>query len=315
MKMYNIFRHASPLAESENLFPGIDSSVFDNSKAKDVKPIDPDNVEAVKAQSQKYSDVMSVYRHHFQQLIDYLDANDAMTYVGYGMSAGPNEVMYASFDWLDKYESVQGRLVTFAISKKSPVFKDIEKYIRKLNSLQGRIDFFGLKISRINNALKAGKKKAKKARTAAASTTFVTFAQNAPHIAAPNPIPNKVLSSTGSKVANPYVHAGASKQYAGHVAHYPHWTPYWKDQIMQIEDILKRNGKAGLEMMYASTHQNGGGRFNFIITGANGKLTWRKYDPSPGAGQNWIILAGKKMNTSSLLDANAARQDKLVASL
>ena len=79
--------------------------------------------------------------------------------------------------------------------------------------------------------------------------------------------------------------------------------------------MLKRNGKGGLEMMYASTHQNGGGRFNFIITGANGKLTWRKYDPSPGAGQNWIILAGKKMNTSSLLGGLPHKQDALIQTL
>ena len=79
--------------------------------------------------------------------------------------------------------------------------------------------------------------------------------------------------------------------------------------------MLKRNNKGGLEMMYASTHNNGGPRFNFVITGANGNLTWRKYDPSPGAGANWIFLNGKKMNTSQLFNMDNAQQDMAVGSL
>jgi len=118
-------------------------------------------------------------------------------------------------------------------------------------------------------------------------------------------IPPKVSRAAGLKpsLANPYFGRKGcplEKQYAGHPAHYPYWSNDWKRRIMAMDEFLTKNGKQGLEMMYAGTFFNSGNRFNFMIIGAGGNFLWRKYDPSPGAGQNHVYLAGQKMKTTTL---------------
>lgn len=118
-------------------------------------------------------------------------------------------------------------------------------------------------------------------------------------------IPPKVSRAANLKpsLANPYfgrVNCKLIRQYAGHPAHYPNWSNDWKRRIIAMDELLTRNGKQGLEMMYAGTFDNGGNRFNFMMIGAGGNFLWRKYDPSPGAGQNDVYLNGKKMKTSDL---------------
>ncbi len=121
----------------------------------------------------------------------------------------------------------------------------------------------------------------------------------------PSTIPPKIARTSGIKpsLANPYFgrkHCALKRQYAGHPAHYPNWSNDWKRRIMAMDKLLTKNGKQGLEMMYAGTFENEGNRFNFMIIGASGNFLWRKYDPSPGAGQNHVYLNGKKMKTSDL---------------
>ena len=323
MKTHNLFYRARIILEAEDdLFPGIGSSDLDELTPRDQRPVPGEDMESLQDTYNELDELQHIHILRYQRLEQYLEDNDALNDIIYSPLQADN-IPYESFAWLSKYENVQRFLDSnYSVSKHSPLFKNIEKQIRNLNGIQIRIDDFRdkereviKKINKIQNAERKAVSAKKKAGVDVSVKAFAAFAKTAPQIPAPSPIPSKVRSSSGSTVANPYVHAGAAKQYAGHVAHYPHWSGYWKDQIVQVVDMLKRNGKGGLEMMYAGTHQQGGGRFNFIITGANGKLTWRKYDPSPGAGQNWIILAGKKMNTSKLLSADQATQDKLIQTL
>ena len=136
-------------------------------------------------------------------------------------------------------------------------------------------------------------------------------------------IPPKIARTSGLKpsLANPYFGRKGrplEKQYAGHPAHYPYWSNDWKRRIMAIDELLTRNGKKGLEIMYAGTFDNGGNRFNFMIIGAGGNFLWRKYDPSPGAGQNHVYLNGKKMKTSDLehmMTGSSNHVDNMIQSL
>ena len=312
MKIHNLLCCANIVLEAnDDLFPGLSSSVFD----KKPKDKEQEDMKSLEAQQEKLQEFMSVYRYHYDRMTDYLERNDAFIQVPWNTSPGPTEVSYDTFDWFDKYSNVTSGLGNFAISKTSPLFKDFESYIHQLDKHQGRIRFFLSKLQKVRDKIENLTKKENKSRRTAATTSFGPYARATPKISTPKQIPKQIPIKNRKRINNPYVTANAAKQYAGHAAHYPHWSPYWKDQITQVEEILKRNNKGGLDMMYASTHQNGGARFNFVITGANGNLTWRKYDPSPGAGANWMYLDGTKINTSSLLSAPPAKQDKMVQSL
>lgn len=74
----------------------------------------------------------------------------------------------------------------------------------------------------------------------------------------PSTIPPKIARTSGLKpsLANPYFGrkgCALEKQYAGHPAHYPYWSNDWKRRIIAVDELLTRNGKQGLELMYAGT--------------------------------------------------------------
>jgi len=298
--------------DANGLFPGIDASAFGSKK----KAVDIDDAAALEAEHEGLRSRANEFSNMSSRMMRYLESKDAMTYVASG-GLGQDEIAYKDFDWLDKYEETRGSLRSYAINKKSPLLNDIEKHIRTLNGYNERSHYYSAKAYDVHQRMKFLVKRANKARRNDAGQAFGPYAAAAPKMAPPKIMPTKlpVAGARRRPIDNPYNTPNAKKKYAGHVAHYPHWSDYWKDQIMQVEDMLKRNGKGGLTTMYASTHDNGGGRFNFVITGANGNLTWRKYDPSPGAGQNWVILDGEKMNMSSLLSANKDKQDKMIQKL
>lgn len=125
------------------------------------------------------------------------------------------------------------------------------------------------------------------------------------------------LSTTGKGgFTNPYF-AGESQRYAGDPEYYP-----FTDQMLviyhQLKEILKKYGVAPFTKAYGSTHSlKNGSRTtfhrNFAIVGGNGKFIWRKYDPSPGAGQNWVIVGKHKYKTTDFLSPmyGQSRQDTL----
>ena len=127
----------------------------------------------------------------------------------------------------------------------------------------------------------------------------------------------------GPGFENPYLlGARPEDRYAGDPEHIPQWSsPQMKEMYETLKGILARNGLK-FDIMYAGTFQSRGNRYNFVVIGANGRFVWRKYDPSLGAGMNWIIIDGKEMKTSQFLkkyqetDAQAAkRQDKMLQGL
>jgi hypothetical protein len=308
MRLYSII---TPLSENnDDMFPGVSSSVFDDAKAKDQPEHDTNDKEWVQEQLTRYHEIRMVYSKKRENIMADMSNNGAREYIGHAPPPS-NAISYASFDWSHQY-NIPGLINGYAIEKSSPYLKDIESTVKVLQGYYDRENFFRNKSTNFSSALKRIRAQEKKSVANAAGVEFGTYAKNVSKMNAPYPIPHKLPVANKRPINNPYVTANATKQYAGSVFHYPHWSAYWKTQIMTIEAILKRNGKKGLEMMYASTHNNGGARFNFVIEGANGKLTWRKYDPSPGAGQNWIILNGNKMNTSTLLGADKSKQDKAV---
>ncbi len=314
MKLYDVIAYSTLSENNEDMFPGVGSSVFSDVKAKDQPEIDPNNIDWLDTQIDKYVSMRAVYEAKSYDILKDMEKNGALNYYGgYGSSPGPNEILYSAFDWFDKF-NVQGISKHHAIETSSPFLQDIENTVGLLDRYYKRQKYFQNKVKEFQDTKVKIAKGQRKDTRVQASKTFDSLAKTIPKVAAPSPIPTKIPVKNKRPIQNPYVNVHATNQYAGNVFHYPDWSAYWKNQIVQISDILKRNGKGGLELMYASTH-SGGARFNFVITGANGNLTWRKYDPAPGAGQNWIFLNGKKLNTSSLLNMNNATQDKAVQPL
>jgi hypothetical protein len=124
-----------------------------------------------------------------------------------------------------------------------------------------------------------------------------------------------VHSSKPARNENPAAYPGAKEKYVGHPAHFPRWKGDWKRRLLSINDMLTRNGKSGLQMMYSSRMGGGSKYFNFFIIGADGDFVWRKYQTSPQNGQNWVYINGKKMNTSILDDMTPKKQDKLISKI
>lgn len=149
-------------------------------------------------------------------------------------------------------------------------------------------------------AMKAAMAARQKQDTSSVSNTKIPEAQ----------IPQKVDSGKG-KFENPYFQSPPGNRFAGHPDHYS-WSSQMQKIYYTIKDALARNGLAPMDVMYAGK-RNGGSEF--AVIGAGGSLVWRKYDPSPGAGQNWLYINGKQMHTSSFVSASVASQDAWLAPL
>jgi hypothetical protein len=63
--------------------------------------------------------------------------------------------------------------------------------------------------------------------------------------------------------------------------------------LAQIQAALASAGIPPLTMLYGGRLSKSYGGINFVAVNADQTFAWRKYDPSPGAGQNWVYFPGK----------------------
>lgn len=110
--------------------------------------------------------------------------------------------------------------------------------------------------------------------------------------------PSKSKSGKSFRMDNPFHkdRSGGKDQFVGHPAYYQSWTPQMLAMYYQISQQLAAEGRPPLKTMYAGRQNS----ISFVVV-ADDNFVWRKYDPSPGAGQNWVYVDGKKMNTSNWL--------------
>lgn len=172
-----------------------------------------------------------------------------------------------------------------------------------------------LKQEEIEKAIKAERRKAKKAKEDAAVAALAnSTAPTAPgSTLAPTSIPALVPTKPGAKgVQNPYVlnDAAQGPGYAGAPSRYK-FTTQMQRLYNEIESALRRNGKT-LATIYVGRPYTGYSAINFIATTTDSKFVWRKYDPGPGAGQNFVFLNGHKMNTSTFVGSTPVQQDALL---
>lgn len=123
------------------------------------------------------------------------------------------------------------------------------------------------------------------------------------------------ISSGKGKFENPYLLGGTdSDRYIGSPENYKDFSLQMKKQYEELKSILAANG-LHIDTLYASKHVYKGNRFNFAGIGAGGRFVWRKYDPAPGAGQNWVYIDGERLNTSTFLSMPVAKRQKLLEPL
>jgi hypothetical protein len=78
--------------------------------------------------------------------------------------------------------------------------------------------------------------------------------------------------------------------YVGTPEGYPDLTT---TQVALLKDInagLSAYGLGPMALLIGGRKSKAYNGINFVAVGAGGRMAWRKYDPSPGAGQNWVYL-------------------------
>ena len=103
-----------------------------------------------------------------------------------------------------------------------------------------------------------------------------------------------------SKIANPLAQCEFAL-YAGPPEQYPDLTTSQVKLFNEIQGILKRTGILPLTLLYGGRRSKSYPGINFVAVNADKTFAWRKYDPSPGSGQNWIYIAGVRQKGGGLL--------------
>ncbi len=94
-----------------------------------------------------------------------------------------------------------------------------------------------------------------------------------------------------SKIPNPLSTCEIAL-WAGPPDQYPDLTGTQVKLLNEIQDILVKSGIPPLTVLYGGRRSHAYKGINFVATNADKSFAWRKYDPSPGAGQNWVYFSG-----------------------
>ena len=152
MKIHNIIKRTNIVMESEDdMFPGIDASAFD-----DIKQTSPnsdefrdaelssqlDKLYRLKRHTEKLQSLVWIYDKKKDAAFKHLYNKDAYVFSPNNKKRlGPPIVQYADFKWL-KDSGMLVDLRNHGIDKNSPLFKTIEKEIRKLGNIKHRLSYF-----------------------------------------------------------------------------------------------------------------------------------------------------------------------------
>lgn len=122
-----------------------------------------------------------------------------------------------------------------------------------------------------------------------------------------------IISRKKNKILNPY-HKGTTDKFIGPVSKFD-----FKRQIKnynKLYDSLKPFN-IYLDEVYSSTIEKGRNKFiTFLVSSSNPYFFWHKYESgSSGAGQNFIIIDGKKIKLSSWLSCTDEERNELIISI
>lgn len=139
MKTHSLFQYATIVLEAEDdLFPGLDSSVFDDALSDGNE--EKDGIKRVRNLEDTLYNLYQLDKENIDKVEDHLTNNNALINMRRtDKPPGPNVVPYTSFDWFDKYPNVRVRVGSRGIDKSSPIFNTVEGDIRTLNTHMRRL--------------------------------------------------------------------------------------------------------------------------------------------------------------------------------
>ena len=142
MKTHNLFYHASIVLEAEDdLFPGIDSSAFDeHDKQKKQAPkkhaTEFDELDSLNDQAEYYTDLAVYHQKEKKHIIAFLQNNNAFEF----SKSVPQDIDYRDVSWLkNKYPLAYHEAHGFFASSSSPILGELQKHFAKLNRVLERV--------------------------------------------------------------------------------------------------------------------------------------------------------------------------------
>lgn len=202
----------------------------------------------------------------------------------------------------------------FDVREGTDLHQQLDRLVKSHKLHDKKWEHFHQLSNRVGTEIRYRQKQRKQQTKKAAAGIIQQKQRKASTASIPNPKQLSFTTTAGKtfRMDNPYHKdkSGGKDAFAGHPAHYQSWTSQMAAMYVEIDGILHRNGKPTLSQMHAGRQNN----ISFVVS-ANDNFVWRKYDPSPGAGQNWVIINGKKMNTSVLINVSAQQQDAMVANV
>jgi hypothetical protein len=150
MKLHSII---APLSENDDdMFPGVASSVFDDTKAKDQQPL---SVPSLSKKVAMFWKMVEMYEKQREQLLKKLFDDNGLRHVGKGNEPAPHEILYSSFDWFDEVagNGIYGISGSNAIDKSSPALKDVKKTVAAAKRLTDKEDMYREKIDAIEKKI------------------------------------------------------------------------------------------------------------------------------------------------------------------
>ena len=208
----------------------------------------------------------------------------------------------------------------FQVRPNTKAAKEVARVLKRHKQYE-RIRLEASLTTSFSNEATKRKQKMKQAANKAAEGPFADWGQEA-STPAEDDNPKKLIrpGKTKPSLLNPAAYSGATEVFIGHPAHFENWSPAWKRRIIEMNEALKRNGKKGFTMMYASrighgAHKQPRGYFNFFMIGADGDFVWRKYQTSGANGGNWLYIPDTDRTDATTFESwNKERQDEFINS-
>ena len=130
MKPHLLKTMTKALNETEDMFPGVDASVFDEHNTKPKDENSKEEVIKLEKQAHRLNTLVAYAWRELAQIQHFLEKNKAMKL---GM-VGPQDIEYRELPWLEKkYPSAHKRLHGYFVSSSSPIINEIPKYIAKFD--------------------------------------------------------------------------------------------------------------------------------------------------------------------------------------
>ena len=130
------------LNETDDMFPGIDSSAFDehNKKPRELNVMD--EIDRLYAKLRQYQDLFSRSYEDVRQIVHFLENNDALE-TG---SPSPNDIRYSQIAWLEKkHPKAYDRLKSFHVKSDSKILDQLPKHLVRYERALERGALYGQK--------------------------------------------------------------------------------------------------------------------------------------------------------------------------